>query len=204
MLNHKIGQVKDLNRIYESYASEFPVNERKSVDQLKCLMAGGKYHLIEFEDKGFAFVYADMEAINRREKTFIWLDYLVIHKHYQGQGYGSVFFNQLLEIFHQAEIMFIEVEIPDGIDINKDRRIRYYENLGCERLTLQYALPIENGALPMFLYTKGQVSNTATVYEAIHEVFQYVHYDNVLWDRIYEQIVRQSPNFSAEICEIFI
>lgn len=204
MLNHKISQIEDLNRIYESYASEFPVNERKSLDQLKCLMSGGKYHLVEFEDKGFAFVYADMEAINRRKKAFIWLDYLVIHKQYQGQGYGSIFFNQLLEVYRQADMMFIEVEIPDGIDINKDRRIRYYENLGCERLLLKYALPIENGALPMFLYTKGQLPDTTTVYEAIHEVFQYVHHDNALWNRIYEQIVRQSPNFGTEICEIFI
>jgi len=56
----------------------------------------------------------------------------------------------------------------------------------------------------MFLYSNGQRPDTVAVYEAIHEVFQYVHYDNVLWDRIYEQIVRQSPNFSAEICELFI
>lgn len=197
MIEHRVGTMSDLDQIYASYAAEFPENERKSIGQLKHLMAGGKYHLIIFEDKGFAFIYAD-------DKAFVWLDYLVIHRPYQGQGYGSNFFNQLLEVFHQADMMFIEVEIPDGIDINKDRRIRYYENLGCVRLPLKYALPIENGALPMFLYSKGQLPDAATVYEAIREVFQYVHHDNSFWSRIYEQIVRQSPNFSAELGEIFI
>lgn len=220
MLSYKIGKIEDLSHLYESYAAEFPADERKSMAQLRALMSGGKYHLILFEDKGFACVYADVNALNQRKKTFVWLDYLVIHRAYQGQGYGSIFFNRLLEIFHQASIMFIEVEIPDGVDVNRDRRIRYYERLGAKRLPIQYALPIENGALPMYLYAKyredmledeasrANLKNLIGVdddlYEAIFEVFQYVHYDHLKLNEMFALIKLQCPNFEAEMRKIFV
>lgn len=165
LLTYRNGTVEDLQLIYSSYALEFPESERKTFKQLEKLMSGGKYHLILSElvkdesniQVGFAFVYHD------DCDAFVWLDYLVMNRAYQGKGYGSVFFGQLLTLFNEAKYMYIEVEIPDGIDVNKSRRVQYYERLGSQRLPVNYALPIPGGQMPMLLYVKTSSVNVSSV-----------------------------------------
>jgi len=156
MVQYRMGTIDDLDAIYESYALEFPENERKTKDQLKQLLCRGSYILLIAETYvayvnkrvGFACLYVP------QNEDFIWLDYLVIERAYQSKGYGSKFFEEMMRLWSDRKGMFIEIEIPEGNDINQVRRIAYYEKLGAKRLPINYHLPTEVDDMAMYLYLK--------------------------------------------------
>lgn len=194
MIHYRKGDLEDLQQIYPSFADEFPENERKTVDQLRMLMEKGDYHLIVAENIihnnadriGFAFIYMPMDS------EFIWLDYLVIEKSHQSKGYGSLFFNYLLQARKNIKCMYIEVEIPTGKDVNQERRVSYYERLGAVRLKMEYQLPIPDGGIPMYLYLS-KLENSESVamtevIEAIKRAHEYIHWDHNHLSAIHHEI----------------
>ena len=196
MIRYRKGSLEDLQHIYPSFADEFPANERKTIDQLGTLMERGDYHLIVAENIfhnnadriGFAFIYMPMDS------EFIWLDYLVIEKNHQSKGYGSLFFNYLLQSRKRIKCMYIEVEIPTGKDENQERRVNYYERLGAVRLNMAYQLPIPEGGVPMYLYlSKLENSESVTkeeVFDAIKRAHEYIHWDHDHLSTIYHEIIK--------------
>lgn len=183
MIQYRLGNEEDLIAVYPSYADEFPESERKSVAQLLVLMRKGDYKLVIAEDVymthlnrlGFAMIYRP------KNEPFIWLDYLVMEKIFQGKGYGSVFFDYLLQCFENVDGMYIEVEIPDGVDINQIRRINYYEKLGAVKLPLDYYLPTPTDKMPMFLYYchyEGIIPEYTLTQKHIEMALTYIHYDH--------------------------
>ncbi len=183
MIQYRLGNDDDLIAVYPSYAEEFPVSERKSIDQLAVLMHRGDYKLVIAEDVymthlnrlGFAMIYRP------KDESFIWLDYLVMEKNFQGKGYGSLFFDYILQCFENVKGMYIEVEIPDGIDINQVRRINYYEKLGAVRLPMHYYLPTPKGKMPMYLYycsTTNDVPEYGSTERSIEMSLSYIHFDH--------------------------
>ena len=196
MIHYRNGNLDDLQHIYPSFAIEFPANERKTIDQLRMLMDKGDYHLIVAENIihnkvdriGFAFVYMPSDS------DFMWLDYLVIEKSHQSKGYGSLFFNYLLQSRKNIKCMYIEVEIPTGKDVNQERRVNYYERLGAFRLNMAYQLPIPEGGVPMYLYlSKLENSESvamAEVTDAIKRAHEYIHWDHDHLSEIYHEIIK--------------
>lgn len=181
MIRYENGDVNALEQIYHLYCNAFPEEERKSFEHLKALISRGKYRLILMHDQtevsktedsivGFALLYVSVE------NTFGWLDYIVIDPTSQSKGYGSKLLIYLKETF---KLLLFEVEIPDGIDPNRERRIKYYENLDAIRLNWEYYLPTPMGGLKMFLYALGEnvsypVERVKTIMD---EALHYIHTD---------------------------
>lgn len=201
MIHYRLGKSADLMLIYPSYADAFPVNERKTVEELEALMVKGDYQLMiaenispsdEIERIGFAFI------IKPKAKNFLWLDYLVIDKSVQSRGYGSLFFEYLRQCYSDIKGMYIEVEIPDGIDVNKTRRVSYYERLGATKLPISYQLPLENGSMAMSLYFKSSRNDASKidleqVIEDIHFAHRIIHGDYPHLEDVWSNIFINSP-----------
>ena len=203
MDQYRMGTIDDLDSIYESYASEFPENERKTKDQLKQLMSRGAYVLLIAETHG--------ESISKRigfaclyvpnGEDFIWLDYLVIERVYQNKGYGSKFFEEMMRRWSDRRGMFIEVEIPTGNDIDQERRIVYYERLGAKRVSINYYFPTESGDMPMYLYFKTQEMTSAVttdyIQKAIISANRTIHWDHADLESVWKKNHFNSDNYFA-------
>ena len=193
MIQYRMGTIDDLDAIYESYALEFPENERKSKYQLKQLMVRGAYQMLIAEELaedqlihriGFACLYIP------QNEDFIWLDYLVIERAYQSKGYGSKFFEEMMRMWSDCKGMFIEIEIPEGDDINQVRRIAYYEKLGAKRLPIKYHLPTEVDDMAMYLYFKPvTIINLSQEYilKAISLANSTIHWDHANLASVWEK-----------------
>lgn len=210
MVQYRMGTIDDLDAIYESYALEFPENEKKTKYQLKQLMLRGAYHMLIAEELaedqlihriGFACLYVP------QDEDFIWLDYLVIERAYQSKGYGSKFFEEMMHMWSNRKGMFIEIEIPEGDDINQVRRIAYYEKLGAKRLPINYHLPTEVDDMAMYLYFKPANSiasddhssvklSKAYVLKAITLANSTIHWDHAKLESVWEknQFVKVKKN----------
>lgn len=166
----KKGHIDD---VYLAMTKEFPENELKTYEQFRALVEAGQYDVLlayDSEIVGYALIF-------RAEKSKqLWLDFIAILPDFQSKGYGSVFFNKIRQ-YYGAEYggMFFEVEIPDGIQKNQERRLAYYRRLGSEILPIQYALPTVEGAFPMHLMFVGNA--TGDVRETVREAFDYIHSD---------------------------
>jgi len=183
-MKFRTGKKEEIELIYPSYELEFPVEERKTIEQLHLLMSKGDYELLIAEDLidnewkriGFSFIYAP------KLDDFIWLDYIVIEKPFQSKGYGSIFYKNILEFVKTAQNMFIEVEIPTGEDINQERRVRYYERLGAVKLPVIYMLPTPTAYMPMNLYVakcnESAVLEAAYIQSSIQKSLSYIHHDH--------------------------
>jgi hypothetical protein len=180
------GGLEDLQGVYCLMENAFPANEIKTYNQLERLLLKGKYklllakHRVTGEMIGYAFIY-EMEHFK-----LWWLDYIAIIPEFQSSGYGSIFFNKLVNMTGVDFFgLLIEVEIPEVIEgPTKDtqlRRVRFYERLGAERLTIRYELPTKDGGFPMYLYFRASSSGVKLTAEqitqAITSAFEYIHAD---------------------------
>ncbi|OJV66522.1 MAG: hypothetical protein BGO41_03615 [Clostridiales bacterium 38-18] len=188
MIRYENGDSDALKHIYDLYCDAFPEKERKSMDHLVGLMRNGCYRLVLMYDStenvvelnevvGFALLYVS------NEKHFSWLDYIVIDPMKQSNGYGSKLLIYLKETFG---ILLFEVEVPDGIDFNRERRIQYYEKLNAVRLNWDYYLPTPEGGLKMYLYALAEVQtyHEEVIRMFMNEALRYIHSDIVNLDEI--------------------
>lgn len=188
MIRYDNGDLEALEQIYDVYCDAFPEEERKSIEHLKALLSRGQYRLILMLDHtdwykedeiivGFAMLY--VSDVNQ----FSWLDYIVIDPKIQSKGYGSKLLLYLKETF---KLLLFEVEIPDGMDSNRERRIKYYEKLGAIRLNWEYYLPTPTGGLKMFLYALGEEETYLDegIKAKMHEALHYIHTDLSQLDEI--------------------
>lgn len=204
MVQYRMGTLDDLDAIYESYALEFPENERKTKYQLQQLMFRGAYHLLIAEERaednsslriGFACLYVP------QNEDFIWLDYLVIERTYQSKGYGSIFFKEMMHMWSDRKGMFIEVEIPEGDDNNQVRRIAYYEKLGAIRLSINYHLPTEIDDMAMYLYFRPTMisasGDNTSIYPSQEYILKAINLANstIHWDHVNLESVWQKNRF---------
>ncbi len=191
MIRYDNGDLEALEQIYDVYCDAFPEEERKSIEHLKALLSRGQYRLILMlnqnelhqEDEiivGFAFLY--VSDVNQ----FSWLDYIVINPKIQSKGYGSKLLLYLKETY---KLLIFEVEIPDGLDSNRERRIKYYEKLDAIRLNWEYYLPTPTGGLKMFLYAlEDETSYPDDIIRAnMREALHYIHTDLSQLDEIINQ-----------------
>lgn len=192
------GDINSLNRLYKNFERDFSENERKELKHLEMLMLKNKYKLILAKHKeldiiiGYALVYT-----NDKNKM-LWLDYIAIEEMYRNSGYGTLFFNKIIEtVTENLTGIFIEIEIPSKEDKQsfkqQERRIKFYERLGAKRLKFNYVLPTNEGGSPLYLYFK-PIGNLAVlpkdqIKETISSVFNYIHTDIKDKDNIFKSFV---------------
>lgn len=185
------GNLSELKNVYRRLLTDFAANELKDYRHLESLLLKEKYKLLFAKAKeeivGYALIY-EIEHI-----PALWLDYMAIDKPFQNAGYGSRFFNKIIQSKQDGLIgMFIEVEIPEedeGTRGQQIRRINFYERLGARRLKIPYKLPTNEAGFPMYLYFRPSSNihrlSKEQIHVAITEVFDYIHSDVVDRDDIF-------------------
>lgn len=140
----------NLKYVYNDLYSQFEKNELKDKAQFDMLFKGPNYKLLLCYDEsdliGYIIVYIDFKT------NLMWLDYLAVLEEYHSRGYGTKMIETLKEKYKNLDGCMIEVEKEDDKDINTYRRIKFYENLGCMRLNIDYMLPTKESGLSMHLY----------------------------------------------------
>lgn len=135
--------------LYQKYKEIFPSNERKPLAHIKNLYNKGFLEIIEIldEEKIVGFFITNILPQN----PYVLLDFFAIFPEQQSKGYGSRAINLLKELYKNYEGIYIEVERPDKLeqDINKQRRIKFYEKLGF--YNLGYDLKLFNVAFSTFI-----------------------------------------------------
>ncbi len=197
------GGIGDLKFVYRRFELEFAAKERKDYQQLASLINGGNYKLFLAKDQrlnhivGYAFVY----KIN--DPLALWLDYIAIDVAYQNSGYGTLFFNKIVEYGSEILGLFLEVEIPGKDDfgfVQQLRRIKFYERLGAKRLAIHYKCPTVDDGLPMYLYFRPSPGTWTLrkeqIQAAITGVFNDVHSDRACrW-----KVLRSFYNTIQDVC----
>lgn len=155
ILEFKIGTTDDLPFIYESFKNNFPTEERKSFKHLEGLINSGVYKLFFITNKknkdlvGFAFIFTI------EKEKMLWLDFISITDNYKNKGYGSILFNKIIEFFGCNNYgILLEIEIPDELEENTVRRLKFYNRLGCINTNQKYYLPTPTSKLQMVLMYK--------------------------------------------------
>lgn len=149
------GSKENLEELYKNFERNFPQEQSKEKEYLFSLLSKKNYNILLAYNKtlnmivGYALLYR-IEKYNA-----LWLDYIAIKDVFQGSGFGSLFFNKIINFEDDKKVgMFLEVEIPENNDIKSKRRINFYEKLGCKRININYFMPSETGGSPMYLYFK--------------------------------------------------
>lgn len=180
-LKIKYGDCNDLEKLYKIFERDFPASERKSLAHLKSLLSENYVLLLGMdgdtnEQVGYSLVYMP-KGINTA-----WLDYIAIDEKYHGLGYGTEFINIIKDKAIGDRLgLFLEIEIDDGIDELKRRRIEFYKRLGAKKIDMMYSLPIVDGSFDMslfFLPREGEVVlNRNLIVDTLVSVFNYIHSD---------------------------
>ncbi len=101
----------DINFILDLYQRAFPPEERKpfSLIERKAAMGDMEILLIKEERKPIGF------AIVAFGERLVLLDYFAISEKWQGQGYGGMALELILELYSDRQF-FLEVEKPEQAD----------------------------------------------------------------------------------------
>ena len=175
------GSAGDLAAVLPQYERDFPEEERKSSRRLAALLERGDYSLLLLRDASELLGYAFVCQCHRA----LWLDYIAISPHFRGLGFGSFFFQELLQLREDLDGVFLEVEPATGKETalkrQRQKRIAFYERLGAVRLGFPYFFPTQTGGFPLHLYFKPQDRLTALskpcLKRTVESVFNLVHRD---------------------------
>ena len=130
-------------KLFPIYKAMFPPIERRYFYQIKSANKKGisKIFKICVENKIIGFL-----IVNKLEENqYIGLDYFAILPEYQSKGYGSKTIMNLKEMFPSYKSMFIEIEKlgcgkNEDENIARERRARFYNRLGFEKLNFELFL----------------------------------------------------------------
>ena len=134
------------NLIYDDMTEQFPPEELKSYTRFCELIDGGDYFVQSVIDGALTIGYVIFTKVNNS----LWLDYVAVLKEFHSKGYGSKILNALKDEYQKG--IYLEVEKPDESRPNTLRRIKFYTNLGAQKLDYDYFYPSEKAPLPMDLY----------------------------------------------------
>lgn len=200
-MNIRIGEIEDLDLIYDSMLALFPKNELKTKAKIADLMGKKKYTLYVAENAllsgkekiiGFCFMYMIPEH------KAAWMDYLAINAAYQGTGDGTLLLKNIMSIVEgEGMNLFAELEIPPSTDpqAKENRRIRFYERQGVKLLNIDYKLPIDNKITPMHLGVKPATATTLLsnemLCEVISEIMNNIHDDSPVMPKVRDEIIEK-------------
>ena len=140
MIELKSVDIKEFKKnLYSQYMKLFPKNERKLLSLLKECYVRKILTILEIiDDKQIV----GFMILNKLPKSkYLQLDYFAIFEQYQSKGYGSKALRKLQEISTRYNGIYIEAEKPDEAEDGvKNKRIKFYERLGCYKLNLSLDL----------------------------------------------------------------
>lgn len=142
MLELKKANVKEFKKnLYSQYMKLFPKNERKPLSMLKECYVKKILTILEIIDNNQIVGFMMLNKLPKSK--YLQLDYFAIFPEFQSKGYGSKALKKLQEISEKYNGIYIEAEKPDKIDEEnniKNKRIKFYERLGCYKLNLSLEL----------------------------------------------------------------
>lgn len=140
MIELKSVDIKEFKKnLYSQYMKLFPKNERKPLSLLRECYVRKILTILEIiDDKQIV----GFMILNKLPKSkYLQLDYFAIFEQYQSKGYGSKALRKLQEISTRYNGIYIEAEKPDEAEDGvKNKRIKFYERLGCYKLNLSLDL----------------------------------------------------------------
>lgn len=135
LVNIGIEEFKKI--VYPEYVSIFPKEERK---EFKVLEDNFNKKITRFIKICENDIFVGFFIINTTEKNqYIQLDYFAILEKYQNKGYGTKAIQLLKKQMETYDGIFVEIEkLGLGKDkqenLLRERRAKFYENLGFEKL----------------------------------------------------------------------
>jgi hypothetical protein len=129
MKSLEINQFEEFYRFLLEY---FPYDEVKEYHHYYDLLKRSILN-VEYEyDNGFQYIISYFELEN-----MVFIDYYAICKNNQGKGIGTKVLTSFIKKFNKP--VYLEVELPD--DEIKQRRIRFYQNIGFKLNQYEYIVP---------------------------------------------------------------
>ena len=123
----------EIQIIYEKYMiTDFPASELRPFTQTQRLYQEGHYEGYGmYDDQDLFVAYALYVKPPRHEIRAVLLDYLAVVPSARGTGAGSIFLQQMQQMFHDTDVILLEVENPDyaltGEDLYmRKKRMRFY------------------------------------------------------------------------------
>ena len=162
---------KDFRIIYNDMTEQFPPEELKSYTRFCELLESGRYYVKSVIDEAQIVGYVIFIIVN----DSLWLDYIAVFKQFHSKGYGGRILKALLEEFKKG--IYLEVEKPDKLHPNTLRRIKFYTNLGAQKLNYDYYYPSAAAPLAMDLYYLPYKSLPEQVAADIKDDFAFLHSD---------------------------
>ena len=149
------GRLHDLIRIY---LESFPANERKPISCFSEMLQRSDYAIavamLGTTVVGFASVFVPVASTSAA-----LLEYLAVDSFANGKGIGTALVRRAVQLAGHRPLL---LEVESASDPQADRRRRFYQRLGAQRiLNLRYLLPLP-GAPSMDLFVL-QPSNSVTV-----------------------------------------
>lgn len=162
--------------IFKEYKNLFPRIERKSFTDLKKSYNNNITDIIEIieEEQFVGFIIINFLEDN----PYVQLDYFAILPQYQHKGYGSKAIKSLKKMYKSHDGIFIEIEKVGNAKTEKEnylrqRRAKFYENLGCFKRNFDlelytvlfsvYILPFSNNVFS----DEKIIKNILEIYNAI-------------------------------------
>lgn len=167
------GQEDDWKNLYET---SFPLDERMTVEDIRQLLSKGQMLLHKTLNKqGELLCFSLVFPVS----DFTLLSYIATNPTKRSGGYGSKHMKRLIEMFkadypkHIALFLEIESTKEKGLDPEvqkmRNRRLDFYQRLGCKRLHKEYLCP--NLGQPGGTPRQGELLwvdfGTATIDEAV-------------------------------------
>lgn len=138
-----IGIEEFKEKVYSYYVNIFPEEERKSLELIELSYKKQYTKIIEilYQNKIVGFM-----LLNRiKEKGYSVLDYLGILQEYRNNGIGTRALKILLQQEKENTGIFVEIEKiglgkNEKENLSREKRKRFYENLGFKRLNFDLLL----------------------------------------------------------------
>ena len=168
---------KNFINIYKDLTEQFPAQELKSYERFLELLYDKSYKVKLINDGEISVGYIIFVEL----ADSIWLDYIAVFKEHHSKGYGSKILNAVLNQFEKG--IYLEVEKPDENVPNTLRRIKFYTNLGAQKLDYDYFYPAKEKPFSMDLYylpyqnifPENIENDIKQVFRIIHSDIEYLH-----------------------------
>lgn len=195
---------EEFKDVMELYKKEFPIEERKTFKQIETLILQKIYSLFVARHECYEHIIGFAFVMFNSDPAFTFLDFIAIDPMFQRCGYGSIFFNSIVEIQKQNSLgIMLEIEIPELAENEQEKIIRenrkqFYLRLGCHVLKgIDYRLPRADGeALPMILVFKPSGSVRVLPSEVVKQLIV------IAYDKIHSDVRNRHEVFKSFISSI--
>lgn len=192
--NIELYEVTDLGspdyvETIQLYQQLFPLEEQKPLEQVASMIENKTYTLIVARHPSFEGIIGFAFVMFNSDPEFLFIDNIAIREELQGHGFGTSFFKSLIERQSAQSLgVFLEIEIPelaadDADRIVREKRIEFYQRLGCIPLeNVDYLFPRKGEApLPLLLMFRPSPHikelPSSVLKEMILSIYNKVHYD---------------------------